>query len=352
MIFSVRKRGILLQAKLSVTAQRYLHRACPILPSGLYSIPVGLIIGGLAASSYFHFGDLERLADTVGIASAICCIAAIAGLSNQKNARTGNILGISGVALGLASTAAEMSVVGATPAAFAQTALLGGIGSGVGAALAQGVGPTELPQTVAAFHSLVGIAAMAAAAGEYTLNAGSLGLGTLSSIYLAIFIGGITATGSMVAFAKLAGMLSSKALRLPGRDQLNLFMASISALGMALFLFPSMAAGVIQLDPEVIRVACLSVIAVVSSLLGVHLTASIGGADMPVVITVLNSYSGWALVAEGFLLQNPLLAQVGSLIGINHMSLFIVAVLMNSNCFFNIDMFITPSMLQVSREPS
>jgi NAD(P) transhydrogenase len=265
---------------------------------GLYSIPVGVLIGGLAASSIFHIGDLDNLAGTVDIASAICCIAAIAGLSNQKSARTGNILGVAGVAFGLASTTAEMAVQGATPAAFAQTALLGGLGSGVGAVLAQGVGPTELPQTVAAFHSLVGIAAMAAAAGEYTLNSGALELGTLSSIYLAVFIGGITATGSMVAFAKLAGILGSKALRLPGRDQLNLFMASISALGMALFLFPSLASGILPLDPEVIRVACLSVIAIVSSLLGVHLTASIGGADMPVVITVLNSYSGWALVGK------------------------------------------------------
>jgi NAD(P) transhydrogenase len=156
---------------------------------------------------------------------------------------------------------------------------------------------------------------MTAAAGEYYSNSGALELGTLSSIYLAVFIGGVTATGSMVAFAKLAGILGSKALNLPGRDQINLVMASIAALGMAVFLFPSLATGIVSSDPEVIRATCLSVIALVSSLLGLHLTASIGGADMPVVITVLNSYSGWALVAEGFLLQNPLLAQVGSLIG-------------------------------------
>ena len=141
------------------------------------------------------------------IASAICCIAAIAGLANQESARTGNILGIAGVAFGLSATVADMSIEGATVPVFEQTALLAGVGSGVGAVLASGVGPTELPQTVAAFHSLVGLAAMAGAAGEYFGNVGTLDAGTLSAIYLATFIGGITATGSLIAFGKLAGIL-------------------------------------------------------------------------------------------------------------------------------------------------
>lgn len=100
-----------------------------------------------------------------------------------------------------------MSLAGATGPVFAQTALLAGTGSGIGAVLANGVGPTELPQTVAAFHSLVGIAAMAGAAGEYFGNSGALDAGTLGAIYAATFIGGVTATGSMVAFGKLAGLL-------------------------------------------------------------------------------------------------------------------------------------------------
>ena len=193
--------------------------------------------------------------------------------------------------------------------------LLGGAGSAIGAALASGVGPTELPQTVAAFHSLVGIAAMAGAAGEYLGNAGDLGAGTLSAIYLAIFIGGITATGSMVAFGKLAGLLKPAALSLPGRDQLNLSMLALCAGGMAAFLDPSLGTDALSMDPETLRLASLGLAAGVSSLLGLHLTASIGGADMPVVITILNSYSGWALCAEGFLLGNALLAQIGALIG-------------------------------------
>ena len=108
--------------------------------------------------------------------------------------------------------------------------------------------------------------------------------------------------------------MDSAPLQLRGRDQLNLGMVAIAAAGMAAFLNPGLA-DFAQMDPESLRLASLSMVAVISSVLGWHLTASIGGADMPVVITVLNSYSGWALCAEGFLLDDPLLAQVGALIG-------------------------------------
>ena len=239
---------------------------------------------------------------------------AVAGLADQKTARTGNVLGIAGVSFGLASTLADMSILGAEAAGFQQVALLGGVGATAGAAVASRVGPTELPQTVAAFHSLVGLAAMAGAAGEYLGNAGNLDAGTLTAIYLAVFIGGITFTGSIIAFSKLSGMMSSAPLQLPGRDQLNLGMVGMIALGMAAFLNPAVvdSAG---FDPDSVQLASLSFSAILSSILGLHLVASIGGPDMPVVITVLNSYSGWALVAEGFLLGNSLLAQVGALIG-------------------------------------
>lgn len=204
---------------------------------------------------------------------------------------------------------------GAGTAVFQQAGLLGGVGASIGAVLASGIGPTELPQTVAAFHSLVGIAAMAGAAGEYLGHSGDLSAGTLSSIYLATLIGGVTFAGSVVAFGKLSEMMDSAPLQLPGRDQLNLAMLGTCILGMAAFLSPDIAAGALSMDPESVRLASLGMVAAVSAVLGWHLTASIGGADMPVVITVLNSYSGWALCAEGFLLKNPLLAQVGALIG-------------------------------------
>ncbi len=140
---------------------------------------------------------------------------------------------------------------------------------------------------------------MAGAAGEFLGNVGELDVGTLSATYLAVFIGGITFTGSVVAFSKLSGMMSSKALALPARDQLNLGMLGVLALGMTSFLDPSLGntLGMNNVDPETIQVASLSLAAFVSSVLGFHLVASIGGPDMPVVITVLNSYSGWALVA-------------------------------------------------------
>ena len=153
------------------------------------------------------------------------------------------------------------------------------------------------------------------AAGEYFGNAGALEVGTLSAIYLATFIGGITATGSVVAFGKLAGMMKSKALSLPGRDQINLAMLALSAAGMATFISPELAGTLTTMSPEELRLGSLALVGGISSLLGLHLVASIGGADMPVVITILNSYSGWALCAEGFMLGNPLLAQVGALIG-------------------------------------
>lgn len=281
----------------------------------LYGIPAGLVVAGLGAAGFAHMGSLGIMAGSVAIASSICCIAGIAGLANQETARTGNVLGMTGVGFGLAATAADMALEGAGPLAFEQVGAFGGIGAAIGAVLASGVGPTELPQTVAAFHSLVGLAAMAGAAGEFFGHTGDIFAGTLSAIYLATFIGGITFTGSIVAFGKLAGMMSSAPLQLPGRDQINLAMATICALGMGAFLDPSLVGGLVHMAPETVQLGSLGLVAAVSSVLGYHLTASIGGPDMPVVITVLNSYSGWALCAEGFLLGNPLLAQVGALIG-------------------------------------
>jgi H+-translocating NAD(P) transhydrogenase len=239
----------------------------------------------------------------------------VLALANQKTARTGNVLGMAGVTLGLAATTSEMAVAGAGPAAFLQTGALGGVGVAIGSVLAAGVGPTELPQTVAAFHSLVGLAAMAGAAGEFFGNPGTLEAGTLATLYLATFIGGVTFAGSLVAFGKLSEMMDSAPLQLKGRDQINLALLGVCILGMGAFLSPDLAASATTLDPETVRLGSLGVVAALSSVLGYHLTASIGGADMPVVITVLNSYSGWALVAEGALLGNPLLAQVGALIG-------------------------------------
>jgi NAD(P) transhydrogenase len=242
----------------------------------LYAIPSTALVGGLAVAAFLNVGNLGIMSGTVAIASAICCIAAIAGLSDQSTARTGNVLGMTGVAFGLAATTADMSVAGAAPAAFEQVGLLGGVGAAIGSVIASGVGPTELPQTVAAFHSLVGVAAMAGAIGEFLGGSGDLVAGTLSAIYLATFIGGVTFAGSIVAFGKLSGMMDSAPLQLPGRDQLNLGMLSVCILGMSAFLNPSLADGLANIDSETLRLGSLELVAVVSSLLGWHLTASIG----------------------------------------------------------------------------
>jgi NAD(P) transhydrogenase len=175
--------------------------------------------------------------------------------------------------------------------------------------IAAKVGPSELPQTVAAFHSLVGLAALGTAVGDATLYLGNpeiMDSTRMSAVYLASVIGSITATGSVVAFGKLQGWLHSKALSLPGRDAINLGLGvgtAASAVGFGLAGSPEGA------------LACLGAGSLLSGALGAHMTASIGGADMPVVVTVLNSYSGWALCAEGFMLNSPLLTTVGALIG-------------------------------------
>merc|ERR1711939_638356 len=162
-------------------------------------------------------------------------------------------------------------------------ALLAAGGAG-GYVVAGGVGPAELPQTVAAFHSLVGIAAVATAVGEFLAHAEELGVGGGVAAVLAAVVGGVTFSGSIVAYAKLAGLTSSSPL---AKNDLINGALLVGALGTG----------------------------ALSAVLGYFLVSSIGGADMPVVITVLNSYSGWALAAEGALLKDPTLASVGALIG-------------------------------------
>merc|ERR1719507_498611 len=168
------------------------------------------------------------------------------------------------------------------------------------------VGPIQLPQTVAAFHSLVGLAAMATSIGSFWADpvAGAT-LENVSAI-LGDFIGGVTLTGSIIAFGKLNGNLSSKPLNLPGKNYLNLS-------GLLIFIF--LMVHFFRTDSDDVGIAILTAVAVLSCLMGLHLVGSVGGGDMPVCITVLNSYSGWALVAEGFLLQSTALTIVGSLIG-------------------------------------
>jgi NAD(P) transhydrogenase len=173
----------------------------------LYAIPV---VGTLGAYGIAGMSGLGDLAPVVSLASGLCCIGGIAGLAEQHTARLGNTLGQAGVTLGMGVTLGAMHP---DPATALQIAGLLGVGGGAGYAIASKVGPTELPQTVAAFHSLVGVAAAATAVGEYvhlTENGpAAIDAVTNTSLYLATWIGGITATGSVVAFGKLNGNLGS-----------------------------------------------------------------------------------------------------------------------------------------------
>ena len=268
-----------------------------------YGVPAGATmflytVGSLSGK----FPELDAAAGTL---AGILCIGGIGGLASQTTARLGAASGQAGVGLGIASTLGHLHPSwGAT----AGIATLMGTGALAGNYIGNRVEPTSLPQTVAAFHSLVGLAASAAAFGDY-INAPSVtdldGV-HLSSVYLATVIGSVTFTGSLVAFGKLDGRLESAPLQLKHRDRIN------AGLGAA-----TLGAGAVVMGgPEAgLGLGALGSAMTTSGILGWHMTASIGGADMPVVITVLNSYSGWALCAEGFMLDMPVLTTVGALIG-------------------------------------
>jgi NAD/NADP transhydrogenase beta subunit len=250
-------------------------------------------------------------AGVVALASGACCIAAVAGLGKQETARMGNTLGVAGVSLGLAATVAKQVTAGATAAGLASVAAITAVGSAIGLGIAGKVGPQELPQTVAAFHSLVGAAAVATAVGEY-LHLAPLGLlspVSIGAIVAATYLGGITTTGSLVAFAKLNGLIGSSPIALPKRNWVNAAASAVSLWTISrLVASPTVAAG---------RLA-LALCTATSLFVGAHATLAIGGADVPVVITCLNSASGWALCAEGFMLSSTLLTTVGALIGSIH----------------------------------
>jgi NAD(P) transhydrogenase subunit beta len=240
------------------------------------------------------------------LVSGILFILALRGLSHPTTSRRGNTFGMIGMGIAIATTLAL-----ATPSAgrFGLIVLGLAIGGGVGAITARRIAMTSMPQLVAAFHSLVGLAAvMVAAAAMYAPE--SFGIGTVSDIHsqaliemsLGVAIGAITFTGSVIAFLKLDGRMSGKPIMLPARHVVN------AALGIALVVLI-----VLLVATESFTVFWLIVAA--SLLLGVLLIIPIGGADMPVVVSMLNSYSGWAAAALGFTLGNLALIITGALVG-------------------------------------
>lgn len=245
------------------------------------------------------------LAPMLALGSALGCVGGISCLSSQSTARLGISVGMAGIGTGLAATLAYMNP--AELSTYGQLLLFGTGGAGAGYLVAQRIGPTELPEAVAAFHSLVGLAALSTAVGDFMVH--DLSHSSVfhdTSTYLGAWMGSITATGSVIAWGKLSENMSSNALQLSQRDNINMALGGVSAASMVAFVGSTSPA---------ITSAALGAGVLSSGVLGLHMTASIGGADMPVVITLLNSYSGWALCAEGFIMDQPLLTVVGALIG-------------------------------------
>ena len=246
-------------------------------------------------------------ADVTGIAyliAAICFIMALRGLSSPETARRGNAIGIAGMVIAVATTLADPGVV-----SFELIAAGVVIGGAIGTVIALRIQMTALPQLVAAFHSLVGLAAVAVATAAFYAPQ-AYGIGTVGDIKTASLIemaigsavGAITFTGSVVAFAKLQGLVSGAPLVFRGQHPLN---AGLGAVLVLLVVWLCLAEAP----------AAYWLIVILSLALGFLIIVPIGGADMPVVISMLNSYSGWAACGIGFTLSNTLLIITGALVG-------------------------------------
>jgi len=227
------------------------------------------------------------------IAASALFILSLGGLSRQETARRGNWYGIIGMLIALVATAA---------------ALVPGLV--IGAILASRVQMTSMPELVAILHSFVGLAAVLVGFATYlgphaAMTAAEKNL-HLGEIFVGVCIGSVTFTGSVIAFLKLRGSLSGKPMLLPARHLLNIIMLLVTiGLGVAFFMSPNEASGQWP----------LLIATIVTGILGIHFIMAIGGADMPVVVSMLNSYSGWAAAAAGFMLGNDLLIITGALVG-------------------------------------
>jgi proton-translocating NAD(P)+ transhydrogenase subunit beta len=238
------------------------------------------------------------------LVASVCFIMALRGLSSPNTARAGNIYGIVGMVIAIATTLAMPGVV--SYAVIALGIIIGGI---IGSFIALRIQMTALPQLVAAFHSLVGLAAVCIAAAAFYAPA-DYGIGTAGAIHtssliemsLGTAIGAVTFTGSIIAFGKLQGLITGKPLVFPGQHIFNALLGVLLVVVVVLFVIGQSA-------------AAFWGVVVLSLLLGFLLILPIGGADMPVVISMLNSYSGWAACGIGFTLANSLLIITGALVG-------------------------------------
>ena len=240
------------------------------------------------------------------IVAAILFIFSLAGLSKHETSKQGNIFGITGMAIALIVT-----ILGPDSGHVGWIIFAMIVGGAIGVYLARKVEMTQMPELVAILHSFVGLAAVLVGFNSY-LDSGSVPMvGVmenihLTEVFLGIFIGAVTFTGSIVAYGKLRGIFSSKPLSLPHRHKLNLAALVVSLLLLIVF---------VRAESTGTQVFALIIMTLIALAFGWHLVSSIGGADMPVVVSMLNSYSGWAAAAAGFMLSNDLLIVTGALVG-------------------------------------
>ena len=246
---------------------------------------------------------LTQLVYGVYLVAGILFVLSLAGLSKQETARGGNLAGKVGMALALVATVTLALIESERNAAVtaALIALALGIGALVGTWQARKVEMTQMPEMIALLHSFVGLAAVLVGFNSFLTDSHG-GAVHLVEVFLGVFIGAITLTGSLVAFGKLSARMKSSPLTLPGRNLLNLGAILVSLGLMGWFLAV----------PSIWPLAIMTVIALA---VGWHLVVAIGGGDMPVVVSMLNSYSGWAAAAAGFMLGNDLLIITGALVG-------------------------------------
>jgi NAD(P) transhydrogenase subunit beta len=248
-----------------------------------------------------------NLATVAYVGAAILFILSLGGLSNPETSRRGNLLGIIGMTVAVLATVFGPRVTAAGLPWIVGSLVLGG---SIGLYAARKVQMTQMPELVAIMHSLVGLAACLVGFASYVdtsivLNGAEKTIHE-AEIYIGILIGAVTFSGSVIAFGKLSGKIGGKPMLLPGRHLINL--AGL----LAVIWFGAKFLGAHDLDAGILPLAVMTVIAL---LFGVHMVMAIGGADMPVVVSMLNSYSGWAAAATGFMLSNDLLIVTGALVG-------------------------------------
>jgi NAD(P) transhydrogenase subunit beta len=243
------------------------------------------------------------------VAAIILFILSLGGLSNPESSRRGNLYGMVGMAIAVLATVLGPRV---TPAGIPWVAGALVVGGAIGLYLARTVKMTQMPELVAFMHSLVGLVAVLVGYASYIDPTASAGMSPAEAaihhgeIYVGVLIGAVTLSGSVIAFGKLSGRIGGKPLLLPARHWLNL----IGLLAVIWFGYAFMRSH--SIDQGMMPLVVMTVIAL---LFGVHMVMAIGGADMPVVVSMLNSYSGWAAAATGFMLSNDLLIVTGALVG-------------------------------------